>query len=415
MASDWQVEQRKRMLAAIMLLALLAVADGVWLTHVHVNLTVGKPGVGQVCHALSKDGCSVTAGEYGSLFGVPVALIGAAGALSTFVVALVAYRRRSESYEPFRVATFVLAMVSVLASVIMGSLSAIADSFCPFCVGWYGLNLGMGVCAWLATDAADRKPIDALRKITGAPLLPMVATFSLSLAAGIYAESRYMGSLLEERDAFVKAQIEQLKAGGREEVPLHRMQTRGPEDAAVVIVEVADFQCPFCRKLWKAVDGYKAKSGRAVRTGFVHYPLDNKCNPRLEHGAHEFACEASMASECAGQQGKFFEYGEAAVRQPDQARPRAPARVRQGAGAGRCGVRGVPGRPEDQGRDPQEHRAGAGAEGSRHAHVPSSTGTGSRAPAPRRCSRRSSRACCRRTSEAQPGVTRLRPQPVMSL
>ena len=309
MASDWQVEQRKRMLAAIMLLALLAVADGVWLTHLHVNLTVGKPGVGQVCHALSKDGCSVTAGEYGALFGVPVSVIGTAGALSTFVVALIAFRRRSESYEPFRVATFVLAMVSVLASIVMASLSAKANSFCPFCVGWYGLNLGMGFCAWMAVDAADRKPAAALRKATGAPLLPMVATFSLTLAAGIFAESRYLGSLLEERDAFLQAQVEALKASGQTELPLERMQTHGPEDAEVVIVEVADFQCPFCRKLWRAVDGYKEKSGRKVRTAFVHYPLDNKCNPRLEHGAHEFACESAIAAECAAKEGKFFEYG----------------------------------------------------------------------------------------------------------
>ncbi|MEM6994977.1 MAG: thioredoxin domain-containing protein [Myxococcota bacterium] len=309
MATEEQQQVRGRMLLALTVLALLAVADGAWLTYVHVNLSVGKPGVAQVCHALSKDGCSVTAGEYGAIAGVPVSVIGMAGAMATLVVGVIAFVRRRESYEPFRVAALVLAAVSVLASIIMAGLSAKAGSYCPFCVAWYGINAAMAYAAWSAVTPAYRKPGEAVRMATGAPLLAMVATFSLTLAAGVYFEGGYMRSLLDERDAFLRLQIEAIREQGKTELPLELIQGTGPEDAEVVIVEVADFQCPFCRRLWDAVHQYKAGTKRSVRTAFVHYPLDTKCNRRLEHGAHEYACEAAYAAECAANEGKFFEYG----------------------------------------------------------------------------------------------------------
>lgn len=294
---------------ALTVLAVLAVADGAWLTYVHANLSVGKAGAAQVCHAFSKDGCSVTAGAYGSLAGVSVSVIGMAGAMATLVVSIVAWVRRRQSYEPYRVAALLLAAVSVLASLVMAGLSAKEGSYCPFCVAWYGLNFGMAYAAWMAVESHDRRPAEAMRAATGTPLLAMVAAFSLTLAAGVTVEGRYTNSLLEEREVFLRLQVEAIRQEGKTELPLDKMQTSGPDDAEVTIVEVADFECPFCRRLWDAVGIYKEQSGRTVRTAFVHYPLDIKCNRRLEQGAHEYACESAYAAECAGNEGKFFEYG----------------------------------------------------------------------------------------------------------
>ena len=308
MASEEQVQRRGRMLMALTVLALLAVADGAYLTYVHAGLAVGKPGAAQVCHAFSRDGCAVTAGQYGDVAGVAVSVIGMAGAMATFVVGLVAWSRRREDHEPWRAAAFVLAALSVLASIVMGALSASEGSYCPFCVAWYGLNLGMGACGWLALQAHERRPAELLRQATGAPLLAMVAAFSLTLAAGTYGDGLHTASLLEERDAFLRGQIEEILAGGQTEIPMDHLPTSGPDDAEVTIVEVADFECPFCKRLWDSVQAYKASSGRTVRTAFIHYPLDGKCNPRVD-GAHQFACGSALAAECARREDKFFEYG----------------------------------------------------------------------------------------------------------
>lgn len=72
----------------------------------------------------------------------------------------------------------------------------------------------------------------------------------------------------------------------------------GPEDAAITIVEFSDFQCPHCARmaetLEKLIEEYKGK----VRVVFKDFPLK----------FHENAMVAALASGCAKDQGKYFEY-----------------------------------------------------------------------------------------------------------
>ncbi len=72
----------------------------------------------------------------------------------------------------------------------------------------------------------------------------------------------------------------------------------GPDDAKVKVVIYSDFACPYCKifyeqSLRKAMADYKDK----VQFVFKHLPLD----------MHPNAAEAATISECAAQQGKFWE------------------------------------------------------------------------------------------------------------
>ena len=73
---------------------------------------------------------------------------------------------------------------------------------------------------------------------------------------------------------------------------------RGPADAKVKVVEFSDFQCPACRvaeqPLRQIFSVYEGK----LRFTFKHYPL------RM----HQWAKDGAYAAECAGHQGKFWEY-----------------------------------------------------------------------------------------------------------
>ncbi|HXJ42312.1 MAG TPA: thioredoxin domain-containing protein [Bryobacteraceae bacterium] len=73
----------------------------------------------------------------------------------------------------------------------------------------------------------------------------------------------------------------------------------GNPQAAVTIVEFADFQCPYCgtveASLKQVLDKYKGK----VRLGFRDFPLRQ---------IHPQAQAAAEASRCAADQGKFWEY-----------------------------------------------------------------------------------------------------------
>lgn len=74
---------------------------------------------------------------------------------------------------------------------------------------------------------------------------------------------------------------------------------RGGEDAAVTIVEFSDIQCPYCSKFHKAMKQALESYGEKARWVYKHFPLDS---------IHPFARRAALASECAGEQGKFWEY-----------------------------------------------------------------------------------------------------------
>ena len=76
--------------------------------------------------------------------------------------------------------------------------------------------------------------------------------------------------------------------------------SRGPKDAAVTIVEYSDFECPFCGRfhptLQQAMSEYEGK----VRWVYRHFPLS----------FHPNAQPAANASECAAEQGKFWEFAD---------------------------------------------------------------------------------------------------------
>lgn len=75
----------------------------------------------------------------------------------------------------------------------------------------------------------------------------------------------------------------------------------GDPKAGVTIIEFGDYQCPFCRQFWKETLPRLKKeyidTGR-VRLIFRDFPQE----------VHPEAMATAMAAECAGDQGKYFEF-----------------------------------------------------------------------------------------------------------
>lgn len=84
---------------------------------------------------------------------------------------------------------------------------------------------------------------------------------------------------------------------------------RGNDDAKVVMMMFSDLECPHCKVASAAIEEALSVVG-ADKVLFVYrnYPLSNHCNPGVGGEGHAYACELALASRCAGQQGKFWEY-----------------------------------------------------------------------------------------------------------
>jgi protein-disulfide isomerase len=76
---------------------------------------------------------------------------------------------------------------------------------------------------------------------------------------------------------------------------------RGPQDAALTLIEYGDFQCPYCARAHAALselaDELGAQSG-GIRLVFRHLPLSD---------LHPLAEQAAEAAEAAASQGKFWD------------------------------------------------------------------------------------------------------------
>ncbi len=76
---------------------------------------------------------------------------------------------------------------------------------------------------------------------------------------------------------------------------------RGDKNAKVSIVEFSDIQCPFCQKFHETMRQVINKYGDNVNWVYRHFPLES---------IHPNARPAANASECASEQGKFWEFAD---------------------------------------------------------------------------------------------------------
>ena len=72
----------------------------------------------------------------------------------------------------------------------------------------------------------------------------------------------------------------------------------GPKDAKVVLIEFGDFQCPACKVVEPALQKLRSEYKDKLKFVFKQFPLPS----------HNNGLDAALASEAAGEQGKFWEF-----------------------------------------------------------------------------------------------------------
>lgn len=73
---------------------------------------------------------------------------------------------------------------------------------------------------------------------------------------------------------------------------------RGNVNAKTTLIVYSDFECPFCGRFVPSLEQAAKEYGDKIRIVFRHFPLS----------FHQQAMPAALASECASEQGKFWEF-----------------------------------------------------------------------------------------------------------
>lgn len=74
---------------------------------------------------------------------------------------------------------------------------------------------------------------------------------------------------------------------------------RGAKNAKVTIIEYSDLECPFCKRFHPTMQRIVEEYPSDVRWVYRHFPLEQ---------LHSKAPKEAEATECAGEQGKFWEF-----------------------------------------------------------------------------------------------------------
>lgn len=77
-----------------------------------------------------------------------------------------------------------------------------------------------------------------------------------------------------------------------------RDHTLGPPNAAIVLMEYGDFECPFCAEAEPTLKALRRALPNSLLFAFRHFPMAE---------AHPHSLHAAEAAEAAGAQGKFWQ------------------------------------------------------------------------------------------------------------
>jgi uncharacterized membrane protein/protein-disulfide isomerase len=305
----------------ILLFAAIGLAAASTSLYIHYQLLT-QPGYSSPCDINATFSCTnAYRSQYGSLFGVPVALFGALWFL--FVLLLVVIGGRGPAGVQESVPGYLFGLSTIGLAVILYLAYAaffVLKELCLFCLVTYASVIGLFCLSGIATSipmtTLPRRLFRDLRVLVTSPIALVVVVLFLAGAGSAIAFFPHEGvAPAPQAPANVSAQaipanqqsdFEQYwNSLGRKTVPVSN------EGAAVVIVKFTDYQCPMCgetyRMLRPILEKYQADMPGAVRLVSKDYPLDQSCNPTIPNTIHQGACAAAVAVRLAEPQRRAAE------------------------------------------------------------------------------------------------------------
>jgi uncharacterized membrane protein len=286
----------------VLAFAALGIATSAWSSYVHYSLLT-RPGYTSFCDVSETVSCTQAyLSQYGTLFGVPVALGGLFYFAVVFLLAALG-GRRPHAREAVPAYLFALS-IPALGFVIYLAWASFFElnTVCPLCATTYVAVIAIFFISGGASSfAMSNLPRRASKDLFALVKSPVALGLALILSVGAVSLIR----------AFPRETQASAGPAGPEYPPLTDQQRADfirwyetqptvnvPIDAGgakVLIVKFNDFQCPPCRQTYMEYRGILQKYTATGKVKFVlkHFPLESECNGIRD--LHVFACEAAAA------------------------------------------------------------------------------------------------------------------------
>jgi len=297
-----------------LLVTLLGIAAAGFLLRQHfLHLTMGFTSA-SLCNINAYLNCDVVlTSRYSTLGTLPLAGLGLVFYLYVLGALLYARLAKDALVEILALPT-ILALFSVVLSLFLAFVSFFQlHALCIFCSTLYAVN----ILLWFVLKAlvGQGGPVKIFQHIPwGKSLAYFAAVFAIG---GILLHTTTKQYARELSKSEAQEYIDQFFAQTPFNIDVSGRPVWGNPDSKVVIAEFSDMECPYCKvaafNLKPMLTDYKDK----IKLVFMNYPLDKSCNPAMQRELHEYSCQVAYAAHCAAEQGKFWEYHDAAFeRQP---------------------------------------------------------------------------------------------------
>jgi protein-disulfide isomerase/uncharacterized membrane protein len=286
------------------------------------------------CHVNSHLNCeAVNTSEWSMLFGLPVASFG----LFLYFLLLIGSLAASSFGRTFSLRTWsaltlcVSCIASLLSVVLFGISELIIGALCLMCLGTYLVNFLIVGIVWRSNwkgrfleglGIAAREGLRLIGVVFGVVKAPEEARpWRLRIVAILVLLSGLVSAilpdiLLQAYSAQALTESDPVEEWTKSSPTTFNLEvgkgafgdySLGEPSAPIQIVEFADYECPACKMMHEVMKKLLEEYQGRYFFVFKNYPLDQSCNPEMQHKLHEFACVAAFYSRCAGEQGKFWE------------------------------------------------------------------------------------------------------------
>jgi protein-disulfide isomerase/uncharacterized membrane protein len=310
------MSDRVKKILPVVILALIGLGISVAIESVHRRLAADVSYT-SFCNVSATVNCDVVLGSrYATLAGFSVSTWAILFYLAILAVAVGAAKAQRATLRG-TLATVLLGMAVwglLFALYMAGVAFGVLHTVCMMCSGLYVVSIGLVLASWRLRGDLRLRGRRQVAARAGENRLLMVGALVAVLALLAVGSWEALGRGTQMLDA---AEIQRQRPDFYRwyfAQPLTQLRlddsrhARGNADAPVTIVEFSDFECAHCAAFHESLEDVLHRVGPSVRVVFHHFPLSSACNPKVPTDAHPEACLAAVAAECAGDQGKFWQY-----------------------------------------------------------------------------------------------------------
>lgn len=296
-------------------LSLVSIALLTYLTNTHIQLKFGSPSGDSFCNINEVLNCDkVNTSNYATLWDRPISLWGLAtqALLLIFQLSLLAglIQRDRSSFTGLFVGSFFVGAVSFIMAVI--SVTQL-NQYCLFCILTYLSSWAILGLLWVdlkprMSDLGDFfSSLFRERKYLGLYLLAAPLISFAAYRPWIEAITGIDPKMAQE---ILVSRLHAWKAAPIQKFDNNLGLIKGNPEAALTMIEFADFRCGHCKALAPKIQEY-LKNTNQVKFVFKTYPLDGTCNPNpIFNGQGDgISCRLAAGLICAeslGQEGWIF-------------------------------------------------------------------------------------------------------------